>query len=243
MKKGLYLSINLRKTSIAFFSLMLVTSFICAVHYMSLSVATSNILPLEPVIIVDAGHGGIDGGAQSSTGISEKDINISISKKIGNLLSLMGYKVIYTRDNDDIPYPESCKTTRQRKVWDIHRRLDIMKENSNCIFLSIHQNHFTQSKYSGAQVFYSHTMPESKSVAECIQQAIVANIQNDNTRQIKQSGSEIYLLYNAVSPAVMVECGFLSNAGEALLLNDDSYQSKMSLSIVQGLTQYLKSVT
>lgn len=195
--------------------------------------------PQENVIIVDAGHGGIDGGTQSLSGINEKDINLAISKKVGCLLSMMGYDVIYTRDSDNIDYPNEYKTVRDKKVWDIHRRMDVMKEYPNCIFLSIHQNYFTQSKYSGAQVFYSHRNEQSKEIAEYLQSTIVKNLQNDNTRQIKQSGTEIYLLYNATSPAVMVECGFLSNPAEALLLNDDNYQSRMALSIVEGLIQYL----
>lgn len=241
MKKGLYLSLSLKGMSVIFFCAVLIASSIGVVHYMSMSVATANIKCAERVIVVDPGHGGIDGGTQSSAGINEKDINIAISKKIGNLLSVMGYSVVYTRDSDDISYPNMCKTTRQKKVWDIHRRMEIMNENPNCIFLSIHQNYFAQSKYSGAQVFYSHTMPQSKALAECIQKTIVKNIQKDNTRQVKESGTEIYLLYNATSPAVMVECGFLSNSGEALLLNDESYQMQMALSIVEGLTQYMKN--
>lgn len=240
MKKGLYLSVNLKHISIIFFSALLISSALCALHYMTLSVVTSKSLVAQPVIIIDPGHGGIDGGTQSSSGIIEKDINIAISKKIGNLLSLMGYEIIYTRDSDDIDYPQDCVTTKQKKVWDIHRRMKIIDENPNGIFLSIHQNYFTQSKYYGTQVFYSHINPESEIIAEYIQKSVVANLQNDNTRQIKKSGTEIYLLYHSKNPAVMVECGFLSNSAEALLLNDDEYQSKMALSITEGLTKYLK---
>lgn len=240
MKKGLYLSFSLKQISILLFSALLIASVVCGVHYATMSVATMNVESLKQVIIVDAGHGGIDGGTQSSSGIIEKDINLAIAQKVGNLLSLMGYETIYTRDSDNIIYPESCKTTRQKKVWDIHRRMDVIEENPNAIFLSIHQNYFTQSKYSGAQVFYSHINPKSEVIAGYIQSAVVKNLQKDNSRQVKKSGAEIYLLYHSKNPAVMVECGFLSNPAEALLLNDEDYQSKMALSIVEGLTQYLK---
>ncbi len=242
MNKGLYLSLSLKKLSIVVFSAVLIASGIACVRYASLSVATANIKRQTPVIIVDAGHGGVDGGTQSSAGVLEKDINLSIADKVGSMLSLMGYEVVYTRENDSLNYPDECKTIRQKKVWDTHRRMEIMQTNPEAVFLSIHQNYFTDSRYSGAQVFYSGNNPESKIIADSIQKAVVCNLQPDNDRQIKKSGTEIYLLFNAKNPAVMVECGFLSNEKEAQLLSDDRYQSKMALSILQGLTQYLSGV-
>ena len=131
---------------------------------------------------------------------------------------------------------------REKKVSDIRNRMNIMLKYPNSIFLSIHQNHFSQSKYHGAQVFYSKNDPQSKVIAEYIQNAIVEKLQNENTRKIKPSGTEIYLLYHAKSPAVMVECGFLSNGGEAQLLNDEQYQKKMAVAIVDGVIKYLSSL-
>lgn len=239
MKKGLYLSFNLKTLSVAVFSAVLIASGIACVRYASLSVATANISRNKPAIIVDAGHGGIDAGTQSAAGLLEKDINLCVSIKLGNMLSLAGYDVIYTRESDSINYPDECVSIRQKKVWDIHRRMETMQAAPDAIFLSIHQNFFTESVYSGAQMFYSGNNPESKIIADSIQKAVVCNLQPDNDRQIKKSGTEIYLLYHAKNPAVMVECGFLSNEKEAQLLNDDSYQSKLALSIFQGLEQYL----
>ena len=192
-----------------------------------------------PVIIIDAGHGGEDGGASSSRGILEKDINLSISMKVKSLLELLGFQTVTVRDDDSLIYDSSCKTMREKKVSDIHKRLDIMNSYPGCIFLSIHQNHFSQRKYTGAQVFYSKNTPESALLAECIQNSFAQNLQKENTRKIKPSGTEIYLLYHAKETAVMVECGFLSNSGEAELLNDNDYQTKTALTIVSGLTQYL----
>ncbi len=243
MKKGLYLSFNLKQLSIIVFSAVLIASGIASVHYSTLSVATANITRQDPVIIVDAGHGGVDGGTQSKNGVLEKDINLAVANKVGSILSLVGYEVVYTRENDNLNYPDECKTVKQKKVWDTHRRMEFMGNNPDAVFLSIHQNYFTQSKYSGAQVFYSHNNPESKLIAERLQSSIVSCLQPDNDRQVKKSGTEIYLLYHAKIPAVMVECGFLSNEYEADLLNDDTYQSKMALSIVQGLTRYLNAET
>ena len=194
-----------------------------------------------PVIIIDAGHGGEDGGTQSSTGILEKDINLSISLKLEALFNSLGFKTIMVRTSDEMIYDGSCKTIREKKASDIHNRMNLMLSYPNSIFLSIHQNHFSESKYRGAQVFYSKNNPESEIIAESIQKSIVEKLQNENERMIKPSGTEIYLLYHAKTPAVMVECGFLSNGGEAQLLNDESYQKKMAVAVADGVIKYLNN--
>lgn len=194
-----------------------------------------------PVIIIDAGHGGEDGGTQSSSGILEKDINLSIALKLNSLFKSMGFETVMIRDGDELIYDDSCKTIREKKVSDIHNRMDVMLSYPNGVFLSIHQNHFSESKYHGAQVFYSKNNPESEIVAESIQKSIVEKLQNENGRKIKPSGTEIYLLYHAKNPAVMVECGFLSNGGEAQLLNDNDYQNKMVIAIFDGVAKYLNN--
>ncbi len=194
-----------------------------------------------PVIIIDAGHGGEDGGAQSSSGILEKDINLSISMKLKAVFESLGFETVTVRETDCLIYDSGCNAMREKKVSDIRNRMNIMLKYPDSIFLSIHQNHFDQSKYHGAQVFYSKNDQQSKIIAECIQSSIVEKLQNENTRKIKPSGTEIYLLYHAKTPAVMVECGFLSNPGEAQLLNDESYQKKMAVSIADGVLKYLSN--
>ena len=193
-----------------------------------------------PLIIIDAGHGGGDGGTQSSSGILEKDINLDISKKLCCIFEMLGYKTLMVREDDLLLSDSDSNTVRQKKVSDIHNRMKKIEENPAGIFLSIHQNYFTQSKYNGTQVFYSPNNAESRIIAQAIQNSVVEHLQNDNERKIKESGTEIYLLYHAKSPAVMVECGFLSNPGEAQLLNDDEYQRKISLAIADGVIDYLK---
>ena len=193
----------------------------------------STVIDTSKTIIVDAGHGGEDGGTQSSAGVLEKDINLAISFKVGTILRLMGYTVVYTRSEDKLQYDADAIKQRQKKVSDIHYRMSIMDTYPDAVFLSIHQNYYTESKYYGAQVFYS-----SKAIAESIQTTIRELLQNDNARQIKPCGTDVYLLYNTKSPAVMVECGFMSNPGEALLLSDSEYQKKLSLAIVAGLEKY-----
>ena len=190
------------------------------------------------LIIIDAGHGGEDGGTSSADGILEKDINLQIALKLRSMLEIAGYQTIMTRDEDEQLGDLSLNTIRQRKVSDIRTRLKITQDNTEAIFVSIHQNYYTSPKYSGLQVFYSPENIESRALAECIRQSTVTLLQPDNTREIKEIGSNIYLLYNIKLPSVMVECGFLSNPQEAVLLAEDSYQSKIAFSVLCGIQKY-----
>ena len=191
-----------------------------------------------PCIIIDAGHGGEDGGAQSADGLLEKEINLEIAKKVQDLLQMLGFETVMTREDDRLSYDDAYNTMREKKVSDIRARFALMEETPNAVFLSIHQNHFSDPKYSGAQVFYSPNHPQSEVLAGAIQQAVRRMLQPENDRAIKPSGAEIYLLYHAKKPAVMVECGFLSNPQEAEKLKDLNYQKEVSLCIVQGILDY-----
>lgn len=241
MKKLLYRTVSAKTFVFLFFALIAVCALVFGGGAFAQKTSAEAQKRDPPVIVIDAGHGGEDGGASSSSGIIEKDINLSISMKVKSLLDTIGFKTVSVRSDDRLIYDSSCKTMREKKVCDIHKRLDIMNSYPGCIFLSIHQNHFSQSKYTGAQVFYSKNTPESALLAECIQNSFAQNLQKENTRKIKPSGTEIYLLYHAKETAVMVECGFLSNGGEAELLNDNDYQTKTALTIVSGLMQYLSN--
>ena len=193
----------------------------------------------KPTIIIDAGHGGFDGGASTDDGVSEKGINLNIALFLKEYLNFFGFNVVMTRETDTSTESEGLSTIRSKKSSDLHNRMALMEETDNSIFISIHQNHFSSSKYSGAQVFYSPNFSEQSSVlAENIQESIVYNLQNDNTRQIKPCGTSVYLIYNAVEPAVLVECGFLSNYEEAKALQNEAYQRKMALSIALGILNY-----
>lgn len=189
-------------------------------------------------VIIDAGHGGPDGGTSADDGTLEKDINLQIAHKLNAVLQSMGIETVMIRTEDISIHDESSETIRQKKVSDLRNRLDIMNNTDDAIFVSIHQNHFSNSKYSGAQVFYSKNNPLSKKLAESIRQPIVSYLQNNNTREIKKSGSEIYLLNNAKTPAVMVECGFLSNRADTQNLINEEYQQKLAFTIAIGITDY-----
>lgn len=242
MKSRIYTTISLKQLVITFCAVVLSFAFVFSLEaYYLKTQPTSTLESTVPIIIIDPGHGGEDGGTVSSSGIVEKDINLNISKKLKNIFDLNGFKTLMTRSDDLLIYDDGLSAIRDKKVSDIHNRMKILNDNPNSIFISVHQNHYEISKYNGAQVFYSKNNEQSEKIAQCIQDSIVKYLQNQNTRQIKPAGTQIYLLYNAVSPAVMVECGFLSNPGEAEKLNDSDYQTKMAFAIFDGTVNYLKN--
>ena len=216
--------------------------FICSVVWASFENArimqTSSIHQTMQTVVIDAGHGGFDGGTVAADGTPEKEINLAIAKRLQSLLQCSGIHTVMTRETDDSIHDPACTTVRKQKISDIHNRLQIMEDTPDSVFVSIHQNHFSQSKYHGTQVFYSGNDSRSRVLAEEIQSAVVAATQPENQRQVKQSGTEIYLLYHANRPAVMVECGFLSNPQESALLKTPQYQTKIALSILQGILNY-----
>ncbi len=244
MKNGLYFSFRFKNalsvaiTFVLFISLAIMLN-ISGIFSDSVTATVSGL----PVIIIDAGHGGEDGGTQAADGTLEKKINLDISLKINEILLREGFCTVLTRDGDYMIYDNTASTQREKKVSDIHNRMKVIEENGDCILLSIHQNYFTESKYYGTQVFYSGNNPDSKLLADEIQNSVVVSLQPDNTRQIKESGTDIYMLYHAQVPAVMVECGFMSNKEEADKLKDEEYQQRMAESIVDGLITYIEKDT
>lgn len=195
----------------------------------------------KPTIIIDAGHGGEDGGAEVD-GALEKDINLSIANKLADILRLCGCDVTEIRDQDAAVYDDDAQTLREKKVSDLKKRVEIANSDERNILVSIHQNKFENSAYSGAQVFYSDNNENSRLLAENIRNAVVSLLQNDNTRELKPAGSDIYLLHNATAPAVIVECGFLSNDDERAKLIDNGYQSEMAYAVAMGVLEYMDSI-
>lgn len=194
---------------------------------------------LKQTVIIDAGHGGDDGGAIGIDGTVEKDINLDIALKLEKLLKFYGFDVIMTRTEDIMTCDDGLDSLRKRKVSDIHNRFDVLEKNPDAVFISIHQNKFEDNSQHGTQVFYSGNNDESKLLAESIQNSIVSVLQLDNSRVVKKSGSGIYLLYHAKLPAVLVECGFISNPAEVKKLNDEKYRMKIAILIADGLIKYL----
>ena len=205
--------------------------------------ASAALQPQYPLVILDAGHGGEDGGAVARDGTNEKDLNLSLTRKLNTVLQSLGLQTLLTRESDALHYKVDAKTMRQKKGEDLQWRLELTQNHPDSVFLSIHQNQFNDSHYDGAQVFYSGNHPQSAVLAQAIQDAVVKQTQPGNTRQIKQSGAEIFLLHHAQVPAVMVECGFLSNPQELKKLKDETYQHQLAAASAEGLLDFLNNRT
>lgn len=192
-----------------------------------------------PTIIIDAGHGGEDGGAIGKSGSYEKDINLGFALKVNEYLSLFGINTYMVRTEDIAIGDNSLSTIRERKVSDIRARTKLMEDIPNSIYLSIHQNEFNEGYVHGTQVFYSPNNADSKVLAEMIQSTVCELTQPDNQKIPKASGTNIYVLYNATRPACLCECGFVSNYEEEKQLLSDNYQRKFSLALSYSVLNYL----
>lgn len=199
----------------------------------------SSIAHVTRTIIIDAGHGGEDGGAIAIDGTCEKDYNLDIAIKLKNVLAVYGLDVIMTRTDDSMTCDEGLDTQRQKKVSDIRNRLNIINSSINPVFISIHQNKFSDSEQKGAQVFYSKNNLRSPILAEEIQNSISSAIQKNNKRKIKPSGTEIYLLYHSTAPSVLVECGFLSNQKDLSNLKNEAYRTNLAVVIADGIIKFI----
>lgn len=181
-----------------------------------------------PIFVIDPGHGGEDGGATDSMGRRESEINLGISLRLRDLLHLMGVRTVMLREEDRSIETEG-HTIAARKVSDIRNRVRITNEIPNARLISVHQNFYPEGKYRGAQVFYSPT-PGSQAWAEALQELLNTQVDPNNHRVCKP-GRDIYLLDHVQCPAILVECGFLSNAEEAALLQEPSYQKRIAAAI------------
>jgi N-acetylmuramoyl-L-alanine amidase len=222
---------------------IIVSAYICFISLFDIAImramATPVIEDCEKVILIDPGHGGMDGGAVSKNGTLEKDINLNISLKLRDRLRENGYVVLMTREEDKGLY-NSVGPIRKMKFEDLNNRCNI-KRDSNCdIFISIHQNFFSESKYYGAQVWYSKS-DDSKRLAKTLQKNLRNDLNNGNRRDEKFAGNDYKILrcYCGI-PSVIVECGFLSNAKEEIQLKDESYQQMITDSIVKSINEYFQ---
>ena len=188
-------------------------------------------------VILDAGHGGEDGGAISTSGIVEKELNLAIATRLQAMLESNGIRVIMTRTDDRLLYDPSSDYQGRKKVLDLAARKRVAEENPNSIFVSIHMNAYPLSQYSGLQVWYSKNDPTSKSIADGIQSTVQTMLQPENDRQTKAANSSIYLLHHIETPAVLVECGFLSNEEEAARLLTSAYQERLSLCLFLAISE------
>lgn len=197
-----------------------------------------NTRPEYPTVVIDAGHGGEDGGAVGNGDVYEKDLNLDIAFKLCDMLRASGVNVIMTRTEDILLYDRNADYMGHKKSLDLRARLEIAKSVSDPIFISIHMNAFPSAKYSGLQVWYSKNDAGSKILAEKIQQSVKNTLQKENERKIKAADSSIYLLDRAEYTAVLIECGFLSNDEECKKLSDENYRKSLALVIFSAIMEH-----
>ena len=215
-------------------SIMMISFLVLNISLLKVNAEENN-----KVIVIDPGHGGIDGGAKSENGVIEKDINLSISLKTKAALESKGYKVIMTRSEDVGLYTEG-KKVREKKIEDLGNRVKIKKENKCDAFISIHQNMFPQKNCKGAQVWSANNEPSQK-VGKIIQQKFKEEVDQNNKREAKVAKKEYKILNDGYEGAsVIVECGFLSNPEECELLGKEDYQNKIANTLANAIDEYFK---
>lgn len=187
----------------------------------------------HPVIVIDAGHGSPDGGATGVAGTAEDEVNLAIAKRLNALLQLWGYETVMTRTTPDCIASEG-ETIRQKKQSDLKNRVELVNRQASAVLVSIHQNHFPDSQYSGPQVFYAG---DAQELASAMQSALTAAISPNSKRAPKRS-SGIYLMEHITHPGVLVECGFLSNPAEEQKLCTADHQKKLAAIIASVLAQF-----
>ncbi len=208
--------------------------------YMQTSSKPDNTTKIK--VIIDGGHGGVDGGAVAGDGTLEKDLNLKIALMLDEMLRMSGAETILTRSSDISIHDESAKTIRAKKASDIHNRFGIMEDNEDYIFVSIHQNSFSDARYNGAQLFYSPNNSSSADLARCLQNSFSTRLQKDNDREIKKCTTDVFLIYHSQNIAVLCECGFISNKTELENLKNAEYQKQVAFCIFGGILDYYSSI-
>ena len=194
-------------------------------------------VPERLVIVIDAGHGGEDGGAVAADGTVESGINLAIAQDLDALLRFLGCETRMTRTEDAAIYSDGARTLREKKASDLKNRVALVNETPNAVLLSIHQNSLPSSKRThGAQVFYRKE-EGSAALANAVQRALNETVNLENEKAEKAIDPSIYLMKSVTAPAILIECGFLSNEGETALLKSADYQQKLAVVITSGLLQ------
>lgn len=184
-------------------------------------------------VIIDAGHGGVDGGAVSCTGAEESQINLEIALRLNDLMHLLGINTYMIR-TEDVSIYTNGNSIAAKKVSDLKERVRIINQTPNAILISVHQNYFQDSRYSGSQVFYY----QDATLARQLQTALVQTMKPESKRKAKKADC-IYLMQNINCPAALIECGFLSNPVEEAQLRDPEYQKKLCCVIGSVVSCYI----
>lgn len=213
-----------------------VTSMIISVGYQAFSENAVDTKKQVITVILDAGHGGEDPGAVTDLAI-EKDLNLIIANKLANLLKLSEYHVVMTRSEDRLLYNSGEED--RKKYYDLYNRQKLAESYENAIFVSIHMNKFPMEECKGLQTFYGKQNEFGKILAEEIQKSSLM-LDASNHRQTKASDDSIFLLKNLSMPAVLIECGFISNPQESKMLSDEKYQNQLAFALYTGICKFLE---
>lgn len=187
-------------------------------------------------VVIDPGHGGEDGGAVAPDGTEEADINLEVARRLDAILRFMGEDTLLLRDSDVSLHDGSAQTIREKKISDIHNRVDTVNGQGNAVLISLHQNFFSSSKYRGAQVFYGGN-PNSQPWAKLTQKNLRSCLDPDNKREVKPIDRGVYLMNHISCPALLIECGFLSNPEERWQLKEPSYQTALAVVVAGSYRQ------
>lgn len=223
------------------FYCIIIAGVLLAAHWGSraVTVIAENIpIEREHCIIIDAGHGGVDGGATSCAGILESAYNLDIALRLNDLFHLLGYDTRMIRTTDISVYTKG-ESIAQKKISDLKERVRISNETENALLLSIHQNNFSDSRYSGAQIFYSGT-EGSAALARHLQTEMIRTLNPGSNRKSKKSDG-VYLMEHIACTGILIECGFLSNVQEEALLRSKEYQQKLCCVIASTVDSYLSN--
>lgn len=232
----------MKRDSIVFLlGITMVISF-CAAGIYKISPAFLPAMDTEtPTLILDPGHGGVDGGASTPAGYKESDINLAIVLKAESLLAFLGVDAVLTRSQDISIHDASCTTIREKKVSDLKNRVSLINSTPNAMLISVHQNTFTDPRYHGSQVFYACD-ELSVQWGAYTQNLLRSTLDSNNKRNAASVPDHLYLFKHINCPALLIECGFLSNGEDAALLLTDSYQRKIAAVLVSAYFHQLERI-
>ena len=221
-------------TTLAFLVIMMIVAVSSRTKF------TAQSVPMRASVVLDAGHGGLDGGAVSADGVCEAPLTLQITLRARDVFTLFGVQPLLTRSDDHSLGFDPSATIRENKRADLEGRLAIMRQWPDVPFISIHLNQFPDPKYSGSQVFYAQNGKGGEGLANAMQGRMRAFLDRENSRVCKPAPEGVFLMKNACAPAVTVECGFLSNPAECALLQEKEYQTKIALAIFGGYLDFVR---
>lgn len=237
MKTGDYLK---KHAYYYLYAIAIVFALTFGVNYAATEVGLLQQQRSHPVVVIDPGHGGMDGGTTSVNGVLESSLNLEIALQLNDLMRLLGYDTVMTR-SEDVSLETEGDTVRAQKTSDLKNRVKLVNQQENAILLSIHQNHYTESKYSGPQIFYAANS-ESQALAEQMQTQLNATLAPQSNRACKKADG-VYLMEQINTPGILIECGFLSNPTEETKLQQPEYQKKLSSVIAATTANYIETMS